>query len=126
MRGKTDRSQGYGFEVDVGYVTENFGHGCTDADGISAALANMRQDVQDSAQESGYRPANGALAFTVRGHGYGHCVPLWYARKADLSDLLIPEDVKQVKVDIHAQTGSTFSGTTSNAGNAIILNRLVR
>ncbi len=125
-RGKVDRTAGYGFEVGVGYVTENLGYGAADADGISTALANMRQDVQDSAQESGYRPANGALAWTVRGHGFGGCVPLWYARKPELTDMLDPEALKVVKVDITCQSGTTVSGTDRNARNAILLSRHVR
>ncbi|KKN35891.1 hypothetical protein LCGC14_0778950 [marine sediment metagenome] len=122
---KVDRTQGYGFETDVGYVTQAVMAGAADSDGQTANLANARMDVQESAQESGYRPANGNLQGVVRGHGYGHCVPLFYARKDDLDDLLIPNDVKQVDVNIHGQSGSTFSGDTA-AESAIVLSRLVR
>ena len=125
-RGAIDRTAGYGFETGVGYVMQGLGYGAADADGITTALANMRQDVQESAQEMGYRPANGMLSWTVRGHGYMHNVPLWVARKEDLSDLLDPEALKVVKADITCQTGTTVTGTTKNAENAIILSRLVR
>lgn len=125
VRGKTDRTAGYGFETDVGYATENLGYGGADSDSISTALSNMRMDVNNSAQEMAYSSGNGSLAFAVRGHGFGGCVPLWYATKEDLSDLLIPDEVKQVDLNVHSQSGSTFSGDTA-AQIAIILSRLVR
>lgn len=123
-RGSVDRTQGYGFEVGIGYVTNNLGYGAADVDGITTALANMRKDVQDSAQESGYRPANGPLAYVVRGHGYQHCVPLWLAKKEDLADMLDPTAQNVVKVDITCQSGTTVTGTDRNARSAIILSRL--
>jgi len=125
-RGATDKTAGYGFECGVGYVMQNLGAWATDADGISTVLGNMRQDVQDSAQEVGYRSANGSLAWTVRGFGYQHTVPLWIARKPDLDDMLDPEGQKVVKVDILTASGLTLTGTARDARNAIILNRLVR
>ena len=124
-RGAIDKTAGYGFECGVGYVIQNLGYGTADADGITTALCNMRQDVQDSAQEMGYRSSNGMLAWTVRGHGYQHTVPLWIARKPDLSDILDPKALDVVKVDITCKTGTTVSGTDRDARNAIILNRLV-
>jgi len=125
-RGAIDRTQGYGFECGVGYVLQNMGYGGADADGISTALSNMRQDVQDSAQEMGYRSSNGMLAWTVRGHGYMHNVPLFDSREDDDSDLLDPEADKTVKVDITCKSGTTVTGTGANAENAIVLSRLVR
>lgn len=125
-RGAAYRTAGYGFECGVGYVINNLGYGAADTDGITTALANMRQDVQDSAQEQGYNPANGSLAWFVRGHGYQHCVPLWVASKPDLSDMIDVEALKVVKCDITCQSGTTVSGTQRNASNAIILSRLVR
>ena len=125
-RGSIDRTQGYGFEVGIGYVTQNLGYGAADTDGLTTALANMSKDVQDSKQEMAYNPANGPLAWVCRGHGYGHCVPLHYARKPGLEDILEPEPVKQVDVNIHCQSGTTVSGTGTAAENAIVLSRLVR
>jgi len=125
-RGGAYRTAGYGFECGVGYVINNLGYGTADADAITTALANMRQDVQDSAQEQGYNPANGMLAWTVRGHGYQHCVPLWAATKPDLSDVIDPDAMKVVKLDITCQSGTTVSGTDRNARNAILLSRIVR
>ena len=125
-RGAIDRTQSYGFETGVGYVMQNAGVWTTDADGIATVLGNMRADVQDSAQEMGYRTANGMLAWLVRGHGYMHNVPLFAARSPDLGDLLDPDALKDVKVDITCQSGTTVSGTAAAAENAIILSRLVR
>jgi hypothetical protein len=125
-RGNIDKTADYGFECGVGYVLQGLGAGQADASGTSTALSNMMQDVQDSAQESGYRCATGMLAWVTRGFGYMHTVPLYIARKPDLSDLLDPEANKVVKVDIHTTTGLTLTGTGHNAENAIILSRLVR
>ena len=125
-RGAIDRTQGYGFETGIGYVIQNLGAWTTDADGIATVLGNMRADVQDSAQEMGYRSANGMLAWTVRGHGYMHNVPLFDSKHDDDGDLLDPEKDKTVKVDIECQTGTTVTGTGVNAENAIILSRLIK
>lgn len=125
-RGGAYRTAGYGFECGVGYVINGLGYGGADTDGITTALANMRQDVQDSAQEQGYNSANGMLQWAVRGHGYQHTVPLWLARAPDLSDMIDPEALKVVKCDILCQSGTTVTGTDRNARNAIILNRHVR
>lgn len=122
---KVQRTAGYGFETDVGYVTQSVAAGAADSDSQTSVLSNVRMDVQHSAQESGYDAGNGVVQGTVRGHGFGHCVPLFYARKPDLDDLLVPDQVKEVAVNIHAKSGSTFSGDTA-AENAIILSRLVR
>lgn len=125
-RGAIDRTQGYGFECGVGYVMQNMGAWGTDADGIATVLGNMRGDVQDSAQEMGYRTANGMLAWTVRGHGYMHNVPLFDSRRDDDGDLLDPDKDKTVKADITCLTGLTVTGTHANAESAIVLSRLVR
>jgi len=125
-RGAIRRTQSYGFETGVGYVMQNAGVWTTDADGIATVLGNMRQDVQDSAQESGYETANGQLAWLVRGHGYMHNVPLFDSRKDDDADLLDPDKEKTVKVDITCQTGTTVTGSSVNAKNACILSRLVK
>lgn len=125
-RGSIDRTAGYGFECGIGYVTSNLGYGQADADGITSALANMRKDIQDSAQEAGYRPANGPLAWICRGNSYCDCTPLWVARKEDLSDMLDVAALDVVRVDLTCRSGRTLTGTQRNARNAIILSRLVR
>lgn len=125
-RGAIDRTAGLGFECGVGYVHQNIGYGGADANSITTALSNMSMDIQDSAQEMAYRSGNGQLEWAVRGHGYMHTLPLWVARKPDLSDLLDPEALKVVKVDILTATGTTVTGTDRDARNAILLSRLVR
>jgi len=125
-RGSIDRTAGYGFECGVGYGTSNIGVGTADADGRTSVIANMRKDIQDSAQEVGYRAAEGPLAWVVRGNSFCDCTPLHYARKADLSDLLDPAALDVVKVDIKCRSGRTLTGTSRNARNGIILSRLVR
>lgn len=126
VRGAIDRTAGLGFDVGVGYVMQNMGAWGVDADNIATVLGNMHGDIQESAQEMGYRSANGMLAWDVRGYGYMHCVPLWYARKPDLDDMLDPAAQAVVKVDITCKTGTTVTGTAHDARNAIILSRLVR
>lgn len=122
-----DRTADYGYEVGVGYVTQAVGAPGTYT-GAPAAFPNtpIVPDVQDSAQENQAREADAPMQGMFRGHGYMHNVPLFYARKPDLADLLDPEAEKVVKCDIQCQSGTTVTGTSSNAQNAIILSRLVR
>lgn len=124
-RGSIDRTQDYGFECGLGYVTANAGVGTADAGGRTGVISNMRMDIQDSAQEIGYRAGEGSLSWVARGGAYGDCVPLYYARKPDLEDLLDPVAENVVKVDIKCRSGRTVTGTSRNARNAIILSRLV-
>ena len=125
-RGSIDRTQGYGFECGIGYVTANAGVGTPDADARTGVISNMRMDVQNSAQEVGYRAAEGSLSWVCRGSGFGDCTPLWIARKADLSDMLDVGALDVVKVDLTCRSGRTLTGTSRNARNGIILSRLVR
>ena len=124
-RGSIDRTAGYGFECGIGYVTGNAGVGTPDADGRTGVISNMRMDIQNSAQEVGYRAGEGSLSWVCRGNSYCDCTPLWIARKPDLSDLLNPADLDVVKVDIKCRSGRTLTGTDRNARNAIVLSRLV-
>ncbi len=127
VRGAIDRTAGYGFETSVGYVLSAMGAPAGDADSISPIPNSyMRQDVQESAQESGARSGQGMLNWAVQGWGYMHNIPLWLARKEDLSDMLDPEAQRVAKVNISCRTGSTVSGTHDVARSAIILSRLVR
>ena len=125
-RGSIDRTQGYGFNVGIGYVYHNLGSGMADAGGVTSTIANMSKDVQAGMQEMAYRSGNGPLGWVCRGYGYGYCVPVFYAQKPGLEDLLIPEDVKQVDLNVHCQNGTTVSGTGTAAESAIVLSRLVR
>jgi len=124
LRGSVNTDEGKAFETGVGYCMQNLGYGGADADNITTALSNMSKDVQHSAQEMANNAATGPLAYVVYGHGFGHCVPIFFARKPGLEDLLIPADVQQVDLNIHAQSGSTFTGTGTSAETAIVLSRL--
>jgi len=125
-RGSIDRTTAYGFECGIGYNTSNLGAGMPDASGSTTITASMMKDIQDSAQEVGYRAATGPLSWICRGNSFCDLTPLWFARKADLSDLLDPAALDVVKVDITCTTGLTLTGDSRNARNAIILSRLVR
>lgn len=125
-RGIIDKTAAYGFEVGIGYVLQAIGSGMPDQSGVSAEVGTMQQDVQDSAQEQSYRGGNGSMAWVCRGFGYHHTVPLFVAKEENLADLLKPAGDGDVKVDISCTTGLTLTGTSRNARNAIILNRLVQ
>ncbi len=120
-----DRTDEYGYEVGVGYTQ----HGVV-AEGSQTATPSATSsvgsgDVQDSTQEIRNRTADQPLQGLWRGHGMMHNVPLFAARRPDLSDMLDPDRDKTVKVDIQCQSGTTVAGTHANAENAIILSRLV-
>jgi len=121
-----DRTDEYGYEVGIGYVTNGVKSPGTYTD-APAAFPNTvgAADVQDSAQEIKNRTADSPLEAIFRGFGFMHNVPLFVAQKPDLSDMLDPEAQKVVKVDITCQSGTTVTGTSSNAQNAIVLSRLV-
>ena len=121
-----DRTDEYGYEVGVGYVTNGLVAEASQTATPSAISSVGSADVQDSAQEVRNRTADQPLQGFWRGHGYMHNVPLYLATMEDLSDLLNPEEQKVVKVDCTCQSGTTVAGTNSNAENAIVLSRLVR
>ncbi len=121
-----DRNDEQGYEVGVGYVTNGVVAEGSQTATPSATSSVGSGDVQDSAQEVRARTADQPLQGIWRGHGYCHAVPLFYARKPDLSDLIDPADLRVVKLDITCQSGTTVTGTGRNAENAIILSRLVR
>ena len=121
-----DRTDEYGYEVGVGYVTNGVVSEGSQTATPSATGSVGSGDVQDSSQEVRNRTADQPLQGLWRGHGYMHCLPLFMARKPDLSDLLDPEIEKTVKLDILCASGTTVAGTSRAARNAIILSRLVR
>lgn len=121
-----DRQDEYGFEVGVGYVTQGVkSQGTYTAAPAVYPNTIAAADVQESAQEVHSRAADTVHEGIFRGHGYMHNVPLLYARKPDLTDMLDPEAEKVVKADITCLTGTTVAGTHANAQSAIILSRLV-
>ena len=65
------------------------------------------------------------IEYAARGFAYMHQLPLFAARKPDMSDLLLPDQEKDVAVDITCTSG-TVAGNTANAESAIVLSRLVR
>ena len=121
-----DRTDEYGYEVGVGYVTNGVVAEGSQTATPSATSSVGSGDVQDSAQEVRQRTADQPLQGLWRGHGFMHNVPLFYARKPDLSDLLDPRAMNVVKADIQCQSGTTVAGTHAAAENAIVLSRLVR
>ncbi len=121
-----DRTDEYGYEVGVGYVTNGVVAEASQAAAPSATSSVGSGDVQDSAQEVRNRTADQPLQGLWRGHGYMHNVPLLYARRPDMGDVLDPAAMSVVKADIQCQSGTTVAGTHAAAQNAIVLSRLVR
>ena len=124
--GMIDRNADLGFESGVGYITNSLKPTATYTD-APAAYPNTiaAPDIQNSTLETEARAADAVLEWMARGHGYMHNVPLWVARKPDLSDVLDPAALNVVKLDIQCQSGTTVAGTFANAENAIVLSRLV-
>lgn len=122
-----DRNDELGFDVGVGYVIGGVKSQGTYTD-APAAYPNTiaAADIQDSAQEVKSRTADTVHEGLFRGYGYGHCVPLFYARKPELVDILDPEVEKVVDVNVQTKAAITVTGTDRNARNGIILSRLVR
>jgi hypothetical protein len=124
--GAIDRTAAYGFEVGIGYVEQFVSAPATKNASLTAyPITVADHDNQDSTQLMRYRAADSPLSWWARGYGYMHNVPLFASKNADDTDLLDPEAEKVVKVDITCQSGTTVSGTSSNAQNAIVLSRLV-
>ena len=121
-----DRTDEYGYEVGVGYVTNGVVAEASATTTPSATSSVGAGDIQDSAQEVHQRTADQPLQGLWRGHGYMHNVPLLYARRPNLEDMLDPAAMSVVKADIQCQSGTTVAGTHAAAENALVLSRLVR
>ncbi len=121
-----DRTDEYGYEVGVGYVEHGVVSEGSQTATPSATGSVGSADVQDSAQEVRARTADQPLQGLWSGFGMLHNVPLFDARKPDLSDMMDPDALKTVKVDITCASGTTVTGTDRNAKNAIVLSRLVK
>lgn len=122
-----DRNAELGYEVGVGYVH----HGVKAAASYTLApseypYAVCAPDVQHSSQIIRQRMGDAVVEGAFKGFGYGHCVPLHYALKPGLDDILDPETEKVVKVDILCEAGTDVAGSDRNARSAVILSRLVR
>lgn len=121
-----DRTDEYGYESGIGYVTQGVkSAGTSTATPVAGAGSKGAGDVNDSAQEIQLRVADEPLEGIFRGYGYMHNVALFNSQKADDGDVLDPEAYKVVKVDITCASGTTVSGTSAAAQNAIVLSRLV-
>lgn len=122
-----DRTDEYGFEVGIGYVIGGVKATGTYTDAPGAYPNTIAAaDVQDSKQEIKNRTGDAPIEGIFRGHGFMHNVAILESMKADDSDLLDVEGLKDVDLDIHCQSGTTVSGTDAAAENAIVLSRLVR
>jgi hypothetical protein len=121
-----DRTDEYGYEVGVGYVTNGLVAEASETATPSATSSVGAADWQDSAQIVRARTADQPLQGLWRGFGFMHNVPILEAKKPDLSDLMDPEAMKVVKLDAHCASGITVSGTHDAAESAIVLSRLVR
>ena len=120
-----DRNDEMGYEVGVGYVIHGLPSEATSTATPSAISTMGAADVQDSAQEVQQRTADQPLQGLWRGTGYGHCVPLYIARRADLKDHLDPAAKKVITIDAQCASGTTVAGTHAAAESAIVLSRLV-
>lgn len=124
--GVIDRTADYGFEVGIGYVEQFVSAPATKNESLTVyPLTVADHDNQDSSQLMRYRAADSPLSWWARGYGYMHNVPLFASLYDDDSDLLDSEADKTVKVDITCKSGTTVTGTSANAENAIVLSRLV-
>lgn len=121
-----ERTDEYGYEVGVGYVEHGVVSESSGTATPSATGSVGGSHIQDSAQEVRYRAADQPLQGLWRGFGFMHNVPLFMTAKPDLSDLLDPDALKTIKVDVTCASGTTVTGTDRNAKNAIVLSRLVK
>ena len=120
------RNDEEGYEVGVGYTEHGLVAEVSSTTTPSATSSVGGSDIQDSVQEVKAKTVDQPLSGLWRGYGMLHNVPLFDARRPDLSDMLDPERDKTVKLDIQCQSGTTVAGTGVNAENAIILSRLVK
>jgi len=125
-RGEVMRAADDHFNSDIGYVT-NIIPAAAQVDDPAGVYPGtiVRADTQLSSQLVWDVDGTSPVEFAARGFAYAHTLPLFWARKDDLSDLLDPEGQKVVKLDITCASG-TVAGNTANAQSAIVLSRLVR
>ena len=120
------RNDEEGYDVGVGYNEHGVVAEVSSTTTPSATSSVGGSDIQDSIQEFKAKTVDQPLSGFWRGYGMMHNVPLFDARRPDLSDILDPDRDKVTKVDITCASGTTVAGTGVNAESAIILSRLVR
>jgi hypothetical protein len=125
-RGEVMRAADDHFNCDVGYVTSMVPAAAQvdDPGGVYPGTI-VRADTQLSSQLVWDVDGTSPVEFDAEGFAYAHQLPLFEARKEDLSDMIDPEADKVVKVDITCSS-ATVAGNTANAESAIVLSRLVR
>lgn len=113
------------FNVHIGYVTAMLPAAAAIDDPAGTYPGSVaRADNQLGSQLAWDISGTSPIEYAARGYAYMHQLPLFAARKMDMSDMLLPEPVKDVSVDI-ACTSGTVAGNTANAESAIVLSRLV-
>lgn len=84
----------------------------------------IRADTQLGSQSVWDIATTSPVEYLARGYGIMENVPLFEARKPDMSDIMVPAEVQDVTVDILAAS-ATYTGNTRNAETGLILSRLV-
>jgi hypothetical protein len=112
--------------VDVGYVTAAvWAASAVDDPTATYPGTVFRADTQLGSQRNWNVATTSPGEFRARGWGYLYQLPILYARRPDLADMLNPATDKDVQLDITCTSG-TVTGGARNAESAIILSRLVR
>ena len=125
-RGEVMRAADDHFDCGIGYVTSIVAAASQvdDPGGVYPGTI-IRADTQLSSQLVWDVDGTSPVEFVARGYAYLHTLPLFFATKPDLADLLEVEAMKQMSVDITPGSG-TFTGASVNAESGIVLSRLVR
>jgi len=124
-RGEVMRAADDHFNVHVGYVTAMLPAAAQvdDPAGVYPGTI-VRADTQLSSQLVWDVDGTSPVEYAARGYAYMHQLPLFAARKPDMVDLLMMQELKDVEVNITCTSG-TVAGNTENAESAIVLSRLV-
>jgi len=113
------------FNVHLGYVTAMLPAAAAVDDPTGTYPGSVvRADTQLGSQLAWDIVSTSPIEYAARGFAYMHQLPLFAARKPDMSDLLLPQEQADVAVDITCTSG-TVAGNTANAESAIVLSRLV-
>lgn len=115
-----------GIETDIGYVMGSALSVESETTPGAAVNSYALADVQDGTQQLQTVAADNPISGIVMGDAFGYNTPLFYARRDDMADILDPNSLKIVNLNILCTAGTTVTGTDVNAENAIVLSRLVR